>query len=178
MRETPPRSDPGDGPRAIDSNVAYLATVLFLGNPDDQPVPFSVPELAGPEGLFLFCVDLLTRGILLTYSPRGAGECRRPPAGTVPVPLHEVSDAHFGVVARKLECAGIYVSKVSTPCATSEPQSVRLCSSSAPGVSSGDLLSGYSLAVDCRGVRHVLSFRIDRPPLGTSMCRAANGKRF
>lgn len=171
MRETQRNADRGDGPRVTESNVAHLATILFLGNPDDRPVPFSIPDLAGPEGLFLFCVDLLMRGILLTYSAPGDRGSRQPP-GSVPVPLHEISDAHFRGVARKMEFAGIYVSKLTTPCGESEPPSVRLNLVGA----AGDCLACYSLSVDCRGVRHDVTFRIDRPPLGDSVCRVANGK--
>jgi hypothetical protein len=192
MRISGPRPDFGEGPKIAESNVAHLASVVFLENREDKPIHFSIPDLAGPEGLFLFCVDMLMRGILLTY----AAPSQVVPPGSVPVPLHEVSEAQFGIIARKMGLAGIYLTKVSTPCHEAEPACVRLnrlvtTPSAEPGtlaepgalaypvapvVDGRDWLSGYSLTVDCRGVRHVVTFRIDRPPLGDSVCRVSHGK--
>ena len=167
------------GPTVAEASVNHLAAIIFVENPQGKPVYFSVPGLSGPESLFLFCVDLLMRGILLTYSPPGAPPWDRPPPGSLPVPIHEVSDEHFASVARKLECAGIFVAKRSTPCGESGSPSVRLNRTVAPqegGAAPAERLEAYSLTVGCRGVKHDVTFRIGIPPLGAAACRVSGGR--
>jgi hypothetical protein len=171
------RSGIGDfsgGAGATESTVAALAEILFLGNPDRKPIPFTIPGISGPEALFLFCVDLLMRGILLTYVPPGFYPEGRPVPGSLPVPLHEVTDAHFGAVASKLECAGIYLTRKTTRTEDSATPSIRFNRPAGPAAPvAPDALESYSMTVACRGAVHEVTVRIGMPPLGTGVCRAS-----
>ena len=193
MHSHPGIGDFACGAGATESTVATLAEILFLGNPDRKPVPFTIPGISGPEALFLFCVDLLMRGILLTYAPPGAPPAGRPVPGSLPVPLHEVTEAQFGSVASKLECAGIYLTRKTTRTEDSATPSIRFnrAAGSAGAIGAtgpsgvagparsdaapvaADALESYSLTIACRGAVHEITVRIGFPPLGSGVCRSS-----
>ena len=54
-----------------ETSIDNLAHMLFVCNTQGNSVTLSAPCLSSPKALFLFCVDLLMRGLLLTYSGDG-----------------------------------------------------------------------------------------------------------
>ena len=152
--------------QSADLRIDQLAQIMFLANPDNKRITLSMPSISCSQGLFLFCVDLLMRGLLLTYDACGS---------PVPVPVHEVTGEQFDAVARKMLCAGIAMRKVSEDGLQTSRASVNL----------GDVMAQprhldlpeYKLVVENRGVRHSISFSIVRN-VGHTASACMRGFRF
>lgn len=147
------------------TTIDDLARLLFLENDQLKPVTLSVPSIADSKGLFLFCVDLLKRGLLLSYTGSD-GEPRLP--GTTPLPVHDISHAMFSKVSRQMECAGIRVNKTSVP--SPERESSSVVDGQLPVLAAGDDLKDFVIRLDFRGIRHDISFAIVRPTDGKGSC--------
>jgi hypothetical protein len=153
--------------QSCDMRIEQLAQVMFVANVDDKRITLSMPSLSCTHSLFLFCVDLLMRGLLLTFEAAGASP--------VPVPVHEVSQEQFDVVSRKMLCAGICMTKISEGGIDMARASVNL----------GEVMScprhmdlnEYKLVVENRGVRHSICFNIVRN-LGRAQSPCMRGLRF
>lgn len=139
-----------------------LARLMFTGNPCDAPIIITLPGVANSMGLFLFCVDLLMRGLLLVHAAQPPGQ-----RGTTPVAVHDLTDSDFSAVAAKMACGGILVRKNTLP-----------APHEASNINSEELLAmppqlplpSYVLRVDNRGVRHEISFAISHVPSNGMPC--------
>jgi hypothetical protein len=136
-----------DGARDATS-VDPVARMMFLGNPDDAAVTISMSSEQSALGLFLFCLDLMMRGLLLT--------CR---GGMHPVPVHDICEDQFALVARKMACAGIQVRKTTREI----PMGASSVNLDEVMRMPPDLpLPSYLLWVANRGIMHGISFEIVR----------------
>lgn len=139
---------PSPPPSAMDG----LARLMFVDNPRDAPINITLPGVATSMGLFLFCVDLLMRGLLLVHGDRPDRE-----RGAEPVAVHDLTDGDFSAVARKMACGGITVRR-TTVAAPPGPSQVNMDELLA--MPDHLQLPCYVLRVENRGLRHEISFAI------------------
>lgn len=77
-------------------NMKELVDIIFLKNPDNLPVEFTLPSLETPFDLFIFCLNLTISGLLVLLGMEGSS-----------VEINSVPTEIIHMVALKLENAGI-----------------------------------------------------------------------
>jgi hypothetical protein len=79
-------------------NIDEFAHFIFLKNKDNVKVQFDVDGLDTPKDLFLFFIDLTTKGMIYLYGNDDSS-----------VDLSSITEEHFDNIKKCLELVGIYV---------------------------------------------------------------------
>jgi hypothetical protein len=79
-------------------NIDEFAEFIFLKNKDNVKVQFDVDGLDTPKDLFLFFIDLTTKGMIYLYGKNDFS-----------VDLISITEEHFENIKKCLELVGIYV---------------------------------------------------------------------
>lgn len=137
----------------VEASLAELVRYMFIENKTDTKVYMNIPYgehgIRDNHDLFVFCLDLLCKGLVLLYGDEQNK-----------VPIDSLSQDQLAYVTMKLLNAGILLKVETKEIITPQPDSLAI----KPRIykADGNELTSYKMLLVSKGIEYTIQFELTR----------------